>query len=344
VSEAGCASESVALARLSPPIDIIIAVDNSSSMEDEARAVEANLNGKLAAVLDENRVDYRLILVSEHREPTTRDAALCILAPLSALAECPSDAPGPSERFFQYSTEVGSDSFEVLLESLTGEREDDFDLAPGGWSEWLRPEASKVFIGITDDDGDTTALEFSASLTSLAPEQFGTDPSRLGFVWHSIVGVAERPVVLDPYVPSDPIEESECDGDVSNAGTTYQDLSRLTGGLRFPICALESYGAMFERVASDGLRSSRGSCDFALPTPPPGSALELNQLALSYRPSSGGEARLFGQVRDPLACKPDAFLLDASGVHLCADACDEVSRDAAGSVEAVFTCQSTLLP
>lgn len=342
--EAACAPESVALERLSQAVDIIIAVDNSGSMEDTARGIEAHLNGSFAAILDQNQVDYRLILVSEHREEADQDAAVCIVGPLSALAECPSDGPGPSERFFQYSTDVGSDSFEVLLESLTGELADDFDLAPSGWSAWLRPEARKVFIGITNDDDSTTALEFATALTSVAPEQFGSDLTRLDFVWHSIVGLAERAVGLDPYVPSDPIEEEECEGDVSNAGTTYQELSRLTGGLRFPICALESYGAIFERVASDLVGSSRSSCDFALPTALPGGAFELDQLALSYRPSSGGETRLLGQVRDPLACKPDAFVLDASGVHLCADACDEARADAQGSVEAIFTCQSTLLP
>lgn len=339
--DAACAPQTAALERLAQPVDIIVAVDNSGSMEDAARAVEANLNGNFAAILDENQVDYRLILVSQHREAAAQDAALCILGPLSALAECPSDAPGPSDRFLQYSTEVGSDSFEVLLESLTGEREDDFELAPSGWSEWLRPEAAKVFVGITDDDEDTTALEFAAALTSVAPEQFGPDLVQLGFVWHSIVGLAERAGSLDPYVPADPIEDEECEGDVSNAGTTYQELSRLTGGLRFPVCAVESYGVMFERIASDLVRSS--PCDFALP-PPPGGTPEPAQLALAYRPSSGGEARLFERVQEPSACTADGFLVDASGVHLCDRACEEVSADAQGSVEAVFTCQSTPLP
>jgi hypothetical protein len=264
---------------------------------------------------------------------------------LSALVECPSEQPAPSERFFQYSTEVGSsNSFEVLLESFTGEREDDFNLAPSGWSEWLRPGAGKVFIEITDDDENTTALEFASSLTSVSPEQFGADPSQLGFVWHSIVGVAERAIATDPYVPSDPIEDRECEGDVSNAGTTYQELSRLTGGLRFPICALETYGAVFDRVATDLVRSSQSACDFSIPAPPPGRALDLDMLAVAYRSSAGGEPRWFGQVRDPLDCRPDAFLLDGTGVHLCEAACDVVSADVQANVEGVFTCQSTLLP
>jgi hypothetical protein len=343
--EGSCAPASVALEPRSQPVDVIIAVDNSASMEDEARAVEASLNVNFAAILNQSQVDYRVILVSEHRERSLQDTAICILEPLSALAECPSEQPAPSERFFQYSTEVGSsNSFEVLLESFNGERQDDFDLAPSGWSEWLRPEADKVFIEITDDDENTTAIEFASALTNVGPEQFGADPSQLGFVWHSIVGLAERAIATDPYVPSDPIEDRECEGDVSNAGTTYQELSRLTGGLRFPICALETYGAVFERVANDLVRSSQSACDFAIPAPPPGRALALDELAVGYRPSAGGEARWFGQVKDPLDCRPDAFLLDATGVHLCAAACDEVRANAQANVEGVFTCQSTLLP
>jgi hypothetical protein len=344
--EAGsCVTASARVEPLRRPVDIIVALDNSGSMDEEARAVEDNLNSNFAAILNQNAVDYRVILVSEHRERNAQDTAVCIVSPLSSLVACPSEEPGPSERFFQYSTEVGSsNSFEVLLESLTGERSDDFDLAPGGWSEWLRPEASKVFVEITDDDENTPALEFVSSLTTLAPEQFGADPSQLRFVWHSIVGLAERPVANDPYVPTDPIEEQECEGDVSNAGTTYQELSRLTGGLRFPICEFEGYGAVFERVANEVVLGGRGACDFAIPAPPLGRALELDKIALSVAPSAGGEARWLGQVGSSSDCGPDAFVIDGAGVHLCPDACDVVSADEQASVDVLFTCESTLLP
>jgi hypothetical protein len=343
--EAGsCVTTRALVEPLRQPVDIIVALDNSASMDDEARAVEDNLNTNFAATLNQNAVDYRLILVSEHRERDAQDTAVCIVGPLSTLATCPSEQPGPSERFFQYSTEVGSsNSFEVLLETFTGERTDDFDLAPSGWSEWLRPEASKVFLEITDDDENSPAVEFVSSLTALAPEHFGLDPSQIRFVWHSIVGLAERPVASDPHVPTDPIEEEECEGDVFNAGTTYQELSRLTGGLRFPICELDGYGAVFERVAGDVVTSSRGACDFAIPEPPLERSLELDQIALSYTPSTAGEARLLGQVRSPHDCGPDAFVIDGTGLHLCPDVCDVVRADERATVEVLFTCESTLL-
>ena len=231
----------------------------------------------------------------------------------------------------------------MLLETYDGERQDDFELAPGGWSEWLRPGAKKVFLEISDDDSRLDAAEFVASLTALAPESFGADPAQPGFVWHSIVGVAERPVSTDPYAPSDPIETRECTGDVSNAGATYQELSQLTGGLRFPICAFDGYDAVFRRIASDVVQSSGDACNFAIPAPPAGRALDLDKVSVAYQPGNGGAAQQLGQVTSAALCDAGAFLLDDAGVHLCPDACSVVAADDSARVNVLFTCASTVL-
>jgi hypothetical protein len=339
-----CAAVTAQVEHVRHPVDIIITVDNSGSMDDEARAVEENLNVNFAAILEQSGIDYRVILVSEHRERNGQDTAVCVTTPLSSVAACPSEVPGPTDRFFQYAIEVNShNSLDVLLETYDGRREDDFGLAPGGWSEWLRPGAKKVFLEITDDDSNTPALEFTSALMALSPAQFGADPSRLAFVWHSIVGLAERPVSTDPYEPGDPIETDECAGDVVNAGATYQELSRLTGGLRFPICEFEGYDAVFQRVASDVVLGSRNVCDFAIPSPPPGRALDLDKVAVSYQPGAGGSPLLFGRAPSTADCRGDGFLVDAAGVHLCPEACNVVGSDARAAVSVVFTCQSTLL-
>lgn len=338
-----CATASAEVEIVRVPVDIIIALDNSGSMDDEARAVEANINVNFAAILQQTQVDYRVILVSEHRERDLQDTAICILSPLSTLSRCPSDQPGPTDRFFQYSTEVdSSDSFDVLLETYDGRRADDFELAPNGWREWLRPGAQKVFVEITDDDASTSAGEFVDGLTALAPEHFGADPSQPEFVWHSIVGLVQRPTATDPYGPADPIEEREC-GDVFNAGTTYQELSRSTGGLRFPICEFDGYDAVFQRIAENVVQTSGGACEFALPAPPSGRALDLDKVAVSYRPSSGEPPQLLGRVAAATDCRAGAFVVDGAGVHLCPEACDVVSADAAAAVDVLFTCESTLL-
>jgi hypothetical protein len=326
-------------------VDIIVAIDNSGSMDDESRAIEQNINVNFANILEQSAIDFRVIVVSEHRESDGQDTAVCIASPLSSIATCPSEEPGPSERFFHYATEINSrNSFDILLETYDGEREDDFGLAPNGWSEWLRPQAKKVFLEITDDNANTPALEFASALTALAPDQFGSDPSQLAFVWHSIVGLAERPVATDPYAPSDPVEDEECTGDVFNAGTIYQELSRLTGGLRFPICEFAGYDAVFRRIADDVvLRTGGSSCDFEIPAPPSGRMLDLDKVAVSYQRGGGGAPLLLGRATSEAQCGPDAFVVDGVGVHLCPQACELVGADVQASVDVLFTCESTLL-
>lgn len=343
-SDAACVTSRAEVEIIRQPVDIIIALDNSGSMEDEARAVEANINVSFAAILEESAVDYRMILISEHRTLSLQDTAVCIRSPLSTIAACPSDEPGLTERFFQYSTEIGSsDSFDVLLETYDGSREDEFELAPLGWSTWLRPGAQKVFLEISDDDENTSVAEFLGALTAIAPEHFGPEPSQPSFVWHSIVGLAERSVPTEPHAPADPIVSDECAGDVASAGTTYQELSRATGGLRFPICEFGGYDAVFRRIAADVVQASASACDFALPSPPAGRELELDTVAVSYQREADGQARVLGQVASADACAADAFVVDASGVHLCAEACAEVSAEARTKVEVLFTCESTVL-
>jgi len=289
-------------------------------------------------------VDYRVILVSEHRERDAQDTAVCITAPLSTLSACPSEQPGPGARFFHYSTSIGSgNSFDVLLETFDGEREDDFGLAPLGWSEWLRPGAKKVFLEFSDDNANTSANEFLGSLTALSPEDFGPAPNQVRFVWHSIVGLAERPTPTDPYSPVDAVEDEECAGNVFNAGTTYQELSRLTGGLRFPICEFEGYDAVFRRIAEDVAESRGVACEFAIPEPPGARALDLDKVAASYQPGTGEPARALGRIDDPTRCGPDAFLVEATGVRLCPEACELLRADPQGVVDVLFTCQDALL-
>lgn len=329
-------------------VDIVVLMDNSGSMGDEARSVEANLNLNFASVLRDSGVDYRMIVISRHRE---RDGLLdrtsvCIAAPLSGLTQCPAGAPAASERFFHYSVEIGSrDSLSVLLETFTGALPDDFDLAPNGWSVWLRPAAKKVFLEISDDNANTAASDFIASLTALGPDQFG-DATQPNFVWHSIVGLAEKNVVTEPYLPGDPLVSGECSGNgnnVFNAGETYQELSRLTGGLRFPICQFQAYDAVFKTIADDLVSVSGLACGFAIPTPPAGQALELDKVAVSYAPGGAGPSQLLGQVTDRAKCQANAFVVDATGINLCPEACDAIRADPGAALDVLFTCESTLI-
>ena len=330
------------------PIDIVVLLDNSLSMVDEARSVEAALNVSFARILEDSAIDYRLVLLSRHRNSDSLlgATAVCIDPPLGGGGVCPTPEPSFGQRFFHYSTEVGSsDSFDVLLRSYDGERRDDFQLAPRGWSEWLRPGVKKAFLEISDDDENMPAQTFLNQLVALAPEQFGADPSRPNLVWHSIVGLPEKADPVAAYQPSEPVAEGRCFGNLTtvfNAGRTYQDLSRLTGGLRFPICQFNAYDRVFETIAESVVETSGVACGFGIPIPPGGTRLELDKVAVSYEPGTGAPV-VFGQAADAASCQADAFLVDGENITLCPEACDRVRADPGGSVQVLFTCESTLI-
>ncbi|HKO93808.1 MAG TPA: hypothetical protein VJU61_21790 [Polyangiaceae bacterium] len=353
------------------PVDIILLLDNSGSMEDEAAAVEANINVNFASVLENSGVDYRVILISRHRrgpreESGESSTSICVQTPLSGLASCDdADEPVFSERFFQYSTKVEShDSFDIALDTYDGQvanedREEKFDQAPLGWSEWLRPDAKKVFLEVTDDDElltdeddddiedneEISATEFARRLTTLAPQHFGSDPLRPNFVFHSIVGLAEKDPATAAYLPEEAVQAGKCtgnDGDVTNSGETYQELSRLTGGLRLPLCQFDAYDVVFQRIAEDVVLTRGVACDFPIPDPPRGEELDLNNIAISYL-GSGGKASQFGQAPTVGDCQADAFYVDGSRLALCPSTCSRVSSDPLAAVTVLFTCESQLI-
>jgi hypothetical protein len=243
------------------PVDIVFLVDNSGSMSEEDAAFEAALPA-FAARLDDDAMDYRIILLSRHRtegrsESDQASTSVCIESPLSGVERCPSEAPVPSFRFFHYSTKLDAqDSFARALSAFS--EPDPFALTEGGWSAWLRRDARKVFIEISDSDSATPGSDFLAALRSRSPEQFGTPEAEANLTFHSVVGVIGK-LGLDAYGPSEPVEPRTCSGSgssVDNAGEVYQELSRVTGGLRQPICPAASLESRLLLLAADtALRS-----------------------------------------------------------------------------------------
>ena len=339
------------------PVDIIVLLDNSGSMADEAAAVEANINVNFASVLANSEVDYRVILISRHRKGPRADSgetstSICVQVPLSGLASCDA-APKPvfSDRFFQYSTKIESqDSFDVALGTyalpIDSDLAERFDQAPLGWSAWLRPGAKKVFLEVTDDNEDTSATSFVSGLQRMAPEHFGSDPAHPSFVFHSLVGLTEKDPTTSAYLPEDPPTEEKCTGNgdkVTNAGETYQELSRLTGGLRFPLCQFDAYDVVFRRIAEDVVLTRSVACDFPIPPPPPGLELDLDNVAIAYASGTVGTTAQLGQAPTVEACQPDAFYIAGGRLTLCPESCSRVRSDPLAAVSVLFTCESQII-
>jgi len=331
------------------PVDIIVTIDNSGSMQDEIDAVESNINTKFANILQSSGVDFRVILVSRH-EKKGRQTSICVTAPLSANTACPPtpDRPAFTERFYQYSLKVDSlNSLVLLVDTLDATEPDEFKLAPMGWGAWLRPNAKKVILEITDDNStEMTASDFIAKLTAKSL-QFGTAAAPT-FTFHSITGIGEKPQATEPWLPSEPVQTSLCTGNddtVENSGPVYQELSRTTGGLRFPLCQFSAFDAVFEKIANDVVSHAAIACEFVIPEPPRGQDLDLSKVAVSYDAGDGQGAKTFGQAMTAAECVPDAFYIDAATnkIQLCPETCSSAQSGANPKIDVLFTCEPTFV-
>lgn len=352
-----CAADEAKAMLTSSPIDIILVLDNSGSMEEEMGAAEQNINVNFASILNTAGVDYRVILLSRHRvedrsASESASTSICVSQPLSGLATCPAEKPVFSERFYQYGEKVEShDALDWIIDAYnTPDKKN--KMAPMGYQAWLREGAKKVMVVMTDDDESTdtdetplTVQSFLQGLVALSPTHFGSDATKPNIVFHSIIGVKEKATATEAYAPTEPVQTALCTTNgavVENAGPTYQELSRLTGGLRFPICQFPGYDAVFRAIANDVIVKADLTCDFAIPAPPVGKDLELDNIAVNHVKGDGSGNAQLQQIVDKSKCSADYFYIENDRVWLCPAACEGVKSDLGGSISVLFTCESQI--
>ena len=329
------------------PVDIIFVIDNSGSMTAEIIGVEQNINTNFAQIIAASGLDYRVIMLAKHGS-ATNGQSICIAPPLSGNATCSPPALNPvnGPRFFHYSTEIAStDSFRKI--TATYNMPDPSGQAQLGWSQWLRADAFKIFVEITDDNESQLAATFETNLLALTPKQFGTAASR-NYIFHSIIGVIGKANPADPYLPSEPVVAGKCllpdggTGGAVNNGSQYQDISKTTGGLRFPICDPSKYNTVFQKVAEGVVAGAQVACDFTIPPPPPGFSLS-NKIVVLYTPGAGGAQQSFTQVSNATTCVgATTFYVSAGRVYFCPATCTAVKADTLAKVELLFTCEGMI--
>ncbi|MBM4358038.1 MAG: hypothetical protein FJ096_07995 [Deltaproteobacteria bacterium] len=355
-----CAKEEAEATLTYAPVDIIFVIDNSGSMTESIGGVQANINDSFAKIIEASGVDYRVIMLTRHGKYTSGQS-VCIEAPLSGIAKGGCAAPpatpvnNPS-RFFHYSQEISS--HDALCQILrTYSAPDEHQLAPNGWKEWLRPDALKLFVVVTDDsascsfngksykDGDTSfvmaqtvANDFNVALTALDTAQFG-DVMNRKYRFHSIVAIADKDPKnpATPWPPNEPLNTSKC-GSNPNPGVGYQALSVLTEGLRFPLCSLDYYDAIFNELAKGVISGAALSCNFPIPEPPAGQMIDRDTIVVQFTPGDGGAAQNFQQVASEGQCGPGKFFLVENQIQLCKDTCDVVGKDKQGKIKVLFGC------
>lgn len=238
-------------------------------------------------------------------------------------------------------------------------------LFDAGWVSLLRPDAFKSLLVITDDtmgltvrpdgafscdrrEGRPTlpqAAEFARTfddwLLRSYPTQFGTKDQR-NYVYHSIVGVAEKANPTEAYLATEPIVAGKCDT-AENSGPPHQYLSQLTGGLRFPVCHTQSYDAVFQQIAQSVSKVVKLACSWKVPEPPQGKTFDPGLLNLQYLPDAGGVAVDLVNVESQAACgAQDAWYYDnpqaPAQVLACPATCSKLEQNVTGKLDLKLGC------
>jgi len=345
-TDAACGMVNAQATLAKAPVDIIMVIDNSGSMTQEITAVQNNINTSFAAILKASGLDYRVILISRHGLASNQD--ICIDAPLAGNLSCtpPPAKPTFTANFFQYSVAVAShNSMDLIISTYNKPDAAATNLAPNGWAPWLRQSAVKTFIEITDDNqaNTYTAASFDTALRGLSVAQFGTAAKR-NYIWHSIIGLKEKAVVTQAYLPTEAIVTTQCSTAAAggNAGSVYQDLSIMTGGLRYPVCQTANYDAVFKTVAQGVVTGTTLACDFPVPAAPQGKTYILTTAQLKYTPGNGGAAQYFTQVSDMGQCAPNSFYIQGSQIYLCPSTCTTVQADSGAAIALALDCNSII--
>lgn len=143
------------------PSDIILAIDQSGSMDQETQWVTNQLNGFAQQIMNSG-IDVRVIVIAG--KPNSENG-FCVPAPLSS-GGCPDDNNLPT--FLHVDQHVDShDAFARILGRF------------GDYQSLLRFDASQHVVVITDDDSNMGAGAFDAAFQAL-------DPMLADYVFHAI--------------------------------------------------------------------------------------------------------------------------------------------------------------
>lgn len=358
VNPSACGTVEVAATIEKEPLDVIFVIDNSYSMHSEIGGIQDNINENFAAILDAAGLDTTTVVLSKYSGTANYPIeGVCIEAPLGQIpksgCENPPAKPGSTETFSHYSTIVSStNAWCKILETGVGVTD---EFGSYGWMKWLRKEAFKAFILVSDDAADCSfdslklydnqfdannlmiAQKFDEALRTKNPSKFGALDAERRYTVHSLVGLAGAPDG-EPYGPTEPTVLATCPT-AGEPGAGHQALSKLTGGLRFPVCDTDNYEKVFKALAESMIKGAKITCEFPMPAAPEGKALDPASISVNYYPmGQQGAPQSFTLVSGPLNCAPGRFYLDGETIHLCQETCADVQQDSDAEIKVEFKC------
>ncbi len=322
-----CASISAEAELGLSPADIIIAVDTSGSMSEESSEVQANLNN-FATIITQSGVDVHVVLIA--------DEGVCIPSPLGT-GQCGSGCADENLPSYQHVCQ-GVSSTDALQKIL-----DTYPL----WKSSLRPDATKTFLVVSDDESDLSASDFTNALLALDP------PTFQGFKFDAIVSDEGPGVCTACFFACATCQSACCDKSAlciplsAAEGKIYKELVNQTGGVFGDLCA-QDFGPTFQDMATGVVQSTTLACSFDIPMN--GGTIDPTKVNVNYTASGSNMPQAIGYVAGGLAaCGPSGgFYYDdpnnPTKILLCPATCTAVQSDTGGKIDVLFGCDTILQP
>lgn len=326
------------------PADIIFAIDTSGSMTTEAAFVQDVMNDFSRQIADSG-IDVRVILIAnpaaasqdmgddsedmtDGDDPSGTPAlppmgggmgggffgggfvgfGMCVAPPLGS-GNCPDDTNLPT--YLHVDQQVASDNALNVIVAT-------FDR----WRDQLRPEATKSFVVVSDDNARLApydnAQAFTDGLRGLDAELFEE------FTFNGIFGMRE------------------C-AETANLGEVYHELVEMTGGVAGELCD-QDFQPVFDRLAEEIITTSGAeiACEWDFPTPPDGQTFSVDLVEVR-RVSVDSDPVTLTRVTDPNACTESAWYFDdprsPTKILACPQTCEAMQDDSGGRIDVVFGCE-----
>jgi len=328
-----CGEETSAASLKSLPADIIVAVDNSDSMALEAAQVKAQINTMVGA-LTATGIDAHVVMISKGSNNTIFDVletGVCAPAPLGS-GNCPNDENLPAYRHIV--EEVGSnDALQKIIDTHDQ------------WSASLRPDATKTFLVVSDDESTMSATDFTTALAGLGI----TD-----FKFNAIVA-SEAPYSCAVCALGDCAACSNpcCDTSLAcvpismEKGQTYMTLQSQTMGVFGDLCT-QNFSPVFQDMATEVIQHTPIACNFDIPAPSNG-ILVPDETNVAYVPNGQATPQDIYYVDSASNCTINGGWYydnpsNPAEIHLCPTTCDAVKQSTDGEVVVEFGCQTQTQP
>lgn len=297
------------------PVDIIFALDNSGSMTEEAAWVQQNMNA-FSQQIAMAAVDAHVIVISSY---PGHGNGICIDAPLGSGGCAKSDTKLPG--FLHVDQKVSSnDALQLVIDEYPSYR------------TALRPDALKHIVVVTDDESDLSAADAKSGIMALDPAQFSDA------IYDGI------------FSYTDGSANDECAGHAAAAGEVYKTLVMQSNGVSGNLC-LQDFKPVFDRLAQAVIGGAKLSCDWTLPTPPPGTTFVPSATNVRYT-GSAAAPRTVPHMPSAAACDSAAdgwaWFYDneqnPSKVTMCPKACTAIQQDTGARIELEFGCPTVEAP